>query len=158
MSNLARIISILSLLILGSVLLFAQPDFGRFKEHLKRIEAERRARPVETRKLLGALYDILKLAEAADTSKEKQKELALVLGNRALIVDAEGRLTVTLRITSWSKVAGVTKKIDSLGGIVDQTGPLPCYMICRVHPKHLRSLTLIQSIRTIEETRDEKTD
>lgn len=134
----------------GSQFVFPQQEFEKnIQRRAREVEAEKRRRPREENKLLGSLYAILRLAEEADTSMEKRKELDVLLTMKDYRTDAVGRIRVVVNLRSASDATNVISQIRSNGGAMDQAGEFP-FVIERLQPKKLRVLIQLLGVVNVE--------
>ena len=92
-----------------------------------------RARRSDDDKRLGYFYQIVSLAERADTSEQCKEQLKMY-------VDSEGRIDVNFVLRDISMIDSVVKQIKSLDGIVINSGKYVAYVIGKVYPRSLRQI------------------
>ena len=145
------ITTLVTALFLNVSIAFTQVDsfMINVRKNIEKAEKEKALRTKEEDKLETPLYQLLRLAEEADTSLEKKAKLSkLMKKDKFFHVDTEGRVRVIIDLKSLDDTDNVKSIIHSLGGGVEQVGLVP-YIQCTVHPKKLRSLIRSDAIRLI---------
>jgi hypothetical protein len=108
------------------------------------------SRSREEKKLDSETYELLKLAEAADSSREANQRLYDHLRlDESLKADSMDRIRITIELTSVDGREDVIKFIESVdGSIVKVYKSFPC-LVCQIHPKELRGLASLSSVLRI---------
>ncbi len=119
------------------------------RENIRQINDRKARLTGDEKKLDSGLYEVMRLAEEADTSVQKAEQLRLTLArSKLLATDSLDRIQVAIDLTSVSTSNQIVSRIKSLDGEVIMVGSTP-YVICRIHPKKLRSLTTEDGVRRI---------
>ena len=120
---------------------FAQGDISpQLRKHLQEIDERKSRRTKDEDKLESSIFEVMRLAEDADTSAQRAQKLRLRLSRiREFKTDSLDRILVAVVLTSTSHTDETVAKVKSLGGEVITVGTTP-YILCRIHPKKLRIL------------------
>lgn len=104
-------------------------------------------RTYDEQKLHSGLYELLRLAEDADSVEGKRQEYVALLG---AFCRESGRLEVQLILGGRSAIDPVSTILKGLGVEIVHTSPYSAYMICTVEPLDLRDLISIGSVQSID--------
>ncbi len=157
MVHCTRITLVLLAALFASGLLFAQEDFqSKTLKHAKQVEEQKNHRTKQEDKLGSVLYDLLLLAEQSDTSAQKSETLHRILRNDKMRentyqADSALRILINVKLRRLGDASVVTSAIAGLGGEVLRVGERTPYIYCRIHPKKLRGLILIDAVISVEE-------
>jgi hypothetical protein len=117
----------------------------------KQSEKENRDLDAVKEKFRGKLYEFACYAEAADTSAEARRVYDLfVAQDKELRIDSAGRLRMYAVLKSDYNSYSVAILVQSLDGAIEVLKKNPASIICRIHPKKLRTLALSSSIVNID--------
>ncbi|GAB6282234.1 MAG: hypothetical protein STSR0008_09780 [Ignavibacterium sp.] len=124
---------------------------SKWESQIAKADSEYAARSQEEKKLGEEAYQFLLLAEVADTSIEKQRELNELLSLKgAPIKDSQGRVEINIGIRPRSAVPSVIELIKSLGGVITFAPYNIGQVDCRIHLKLMRKLITHPGIVSIE--------
>jgi len=99
---------------------FAQGDISpEPRKHLQEIDERNSRLTKDENKLESSIFEVMRLAEDADTSAQKAQKLRLRLSRiREFKTDSLDRILVAVVLTSTSRTDEIVAKIKSLGGEV----------------------------------------
>jgi hypothetical protein len=151
MKTIAKIILIVFVMI-NPVCSYAQVDQNsKAVDAYKQVEQEYASRPNDMKKLQSGIYELLKLAEAADSSEEANKEFKDILRiDNTLKADSKDRVRVMVHMKLIMDRGDVIRFIESSDGIVEETYQDFPYVLCKIHPKKLRGLASLSGVLTIK--------
>jgi hypothetical protein len=121
----------------------------------ERAKQEYASRSNDVKKLQFGMYELLRLAEAADTSDEANKKFKDILRiDKSLKADSKDRVRVMVHFKS---ILDITEFLQSSDGVVEETYPNFPYVLCKIHPKRLRALASLPSVITVKRNVEGKT-
>jgi len=132
-----------TLWVLYTLPVLAQSDFNsRVIIQTDKLDSARAQRS-EDDKRLGYFYQIVSLAEKADTSEQSKEQLKMY-------VDNDGRIDVHFVLRDISTIDNVVKQIKALDGIVINSGKYVAYIIGKVYPKSLRQIVKSDDVLRVD--------
>jgi len=122
----------------------------KMREQMAKADSAYAARSSDEKKMPDALYNILRMAEEADTSVKTQQNLKKMLSIKSpLQADSKNRIMFELGIRPRSAVHSVAEVIKSLDGTIISAGWNMGYIVCRIQLKALRKLVALPSVVSI---------
>ncbi len=118
-------------------------------KQMEKSEKEYAARSANEKKLQSALYEIFRDAEAADTSLTVREKFRDELTNPYLKTDSKDRIRIVVEINSAPAVKEVAALIKSLDGVIEGSSEYSRWIICKIHPKKIRTLIASPSVKII---------
>ena len=133
-------------------LVFAQDTSNaKVLEAFKQAAQEYASRSHDEKKLQFGMYELLRLAEAADTSAQASQKFRDQLRiDKGLKADSEDRVRIMVHLRSIADRIDVIQFMQSNNGIVEETYSDFPYRMCKIHPKKLRPLASIPSVLDIK--------
>jgi hypothetical protein len=131
-------------------------DSAEFKQMraLREGRLEKAKRTPEERKMPDVLLNLLRRAEAAETSASKAQDLATVLSRvKSYEYDQAGRILVTVKFDSLYDTTAILQKVRSLNGLVVNVGEYVPFIHCKLAPKHMRALVALPEVRWLDPVR-----
>jgi hypothetical protein len=121
---------------------FSQDDATKkIIQDIEQSEKLRDNKTAEEKKLQFGMYELLRDAEEVDTSaKIRQRFKERLKWNDILKADSQDRVKVEIGVRSAADVKSVVELVESLDGFIIQAGKYIGFVICKIHPKKLRTL------------------
>lgn len=146
-----KLILIISIFSNCSYVLAQDSSNVKASEAFKQAVQEYASRSRDEKKLQYGMYELLRLAEAADTSAKSNQEFKDQLRiDKALKADSEDRVRIFVHLRSIPDRNEVIQFMQSNDGIVEEEYPDFPYVLCKIHPKKLRALASMSSVRDVK--------
>jgi hypothetical protein len=150
-----RVILIITLTLsffINAFLAYGQDDSNATTVNaFERAKQEYASRSNDEKKMQFGTYELLRTAEAADSSDEaKQKFKDILKNDKSLKADSKDRVRVMVHLKSIADRIDVIEFLQSSDGVVEKTYPDYPYVLCKIHPKKLRALASLSSVVTVQ--------
>jgi hypothetical protein len=121
----------------------------KMQKQVEELERRKSLLTSQEQRLDSGLYELMLLAEQADTSAEKARELRFqVRASESLDADSTDRVRIAVYLPSTAFSAEVVDNVKAHDGEIIFGGNSSC-ILCRIHPKWFRQLLRLQSIDRI---------
>jgi hypothetical protein len=150
MKHRVKLITTLSLVIFITVFIAYSQDNSKEGnvDAFERAKQEYALRSNDEKKLQSGMFELLKAAEASDSSDAAKQNFKNILRiDKSLKADSKDRVRVMVHFKS---IFDITEFLQSSDGVVEETYPNFPYVLCKIHPKKLRALASLSSVITIQ--------